>query len=103
MSETTKINSDMASSGQKHKSAGKKIVLIAVCVVIAAAIAGFLLFRDTVRLMTIRTAPDMFKFLATAKTGDISDPLDLDDGIGIVGVLDRSPGEPPDDTIWATC
>ena len=64
MSETTKINSDMASSGQKHKSAGKKIVLIAVCVVIAAAIAGFLLFRDTVRLMTIRTAPDMFKFLA---------------------------------------
>ena len=53
---------------------------------------------DVFELDEFEPEDDMFKFLATAKTGDISDPLDLDDGIGIVGVLDRSPGEPPDDT-----
>lgn len=44
-------------------------------------------FWDVVALRDIDPDSDLFNFLATAKAGDISDPLDFDDGIGIVGVL----------------
>lgn len=41
---------------------------------------------------------DIFKFLTTAKQGDISDPLDFDDGIGLVGVLLKEKEEQDDGT-----
>lgn len=58
-------------------------------------------FWDIVELADLDPQTDLFNFLATAKTGDISDPLDFDDGIGIVGVLlkekekEASEKEPP--------
>lgn len=39
---------------------------------------------------------DLHKWLLTAKVGDISDPLDLDDGIAIVKVLEKGKGEAPE-------
>ncbi len=38
---------------------------------------------------------ELHKWLLTAEPGDISDPLDLDDGIAIVKVLEKGKGEAP--------
>lgn len=38
---------------------------------------------------------DLRKWLATADTGDISEPMDFDDGISIVGVVRKGEGESP--------
>jgi len=52
---------------------------------------------------------DLHKWLVGAKVGDISDPLDLDDGIAIVKVLAKGKGEappgvePPDAYTLARC
>ena len=46
-------------------------------------------FWDVVELGDFEPSEDIFKFLTTAKAGDISDPLDFDDGIGLVGVLQK--------------
>lgn len=64
---------------------------------------------DVVELEDLEPDDDLFRFLATAKQGDISDPLDLEDGIGIVGVLLKEPGEavdgktPPDQYTLVRC
>ena len=39
---------------------------------------------------------ELHKWLLTAKAGDISNPLDLDDGIAIVKVVERGKGEAPE-------
>ena len=39
---------------------------------------------------------DLHKWLLTAKAGDISDPLDLEDGIAIVKVIEKGKGEAPE-------
>lgn len=46
-------------------------------------------FWDSIELEELEPDEDLFRFLASAQKGDISDPLDFDDGIGIVGVLDK--------------
>ena len=46
-------------------------------------------FWDIVEIGDFEPEEDIFKFLASAKKGDISDPLDFDDGIGLVGVLNK--------------
>lgn len=51
---------------------------------------------DVVELEDLEPDDDLLKFLLTAKQGDISDPIDMDDGIGIVGVLLKEKGEPVD-------
>lgn len=51
---------------------------------------------DTVELGELDEDSDLFRFLTTAQAGDISDPIDFDDGIGIVGVLVKELGETPD-------
>ena len=50
-------------------------------------------FWDIVELADLDPQTDLFNFLATAKAGDISDPLDFDDGIGIVGVVLKEKGK----------
>lgn len=50
---------------------------------------------ETFELGELEPEEDLFKFLSTANQGDISDPLDFDDGIGIVGVLLKEKGEAP--------
>ena len=54
-------------------------------------------FWDVVELEDLEPDDELLKFLVAAKAGDISDPLDLDDGIGIVGVLLKEKGEAVDD------
>ena len=39
---------------------------------------------------------ELHKWLLTAQPGDISDPVDLDDGLAIVKVVERGKGEAPD-------
>lgn len=56
-------------------------------------------FWDVVEIGEFEPDEDIFKFLASAKAGDISDPLDLDDGIGIVGVLQKEQEKQEDGTV----
>ena len=51
---------------------------------------------DTVELGELDEESDLFGFLASANAGDISDPLDLDDSIAIVGVVQKEMGEVPE-------
>lgn len=50
---------------------------------------------DTVELGELDEESDLFRFLASANAGDISDPIDFDDGIGIVGVVAKELGAAP--------
>lgn len=54
-------------------------------------------YWDTVDLTEFEPDEPIFRFLASAKTGDISDPLDFEDGIGIVGVVLRETPEATSD------
>ena len=56
-------------------------------------------FYDSYELGELDPDEDLFRFLASANQGDISDPLDFDDGIGIVGVLLKEPGAAPDGVV----
>lgn len=51
---------------------------------------------ETFELGELEPTEDLCKFLTTANQGDISDPLDFDDGIGIVGVVVKEMGEAPE-------
>lgn len=51
---------------------------------------------DTYELGELEPEDPLFRFLAGAKQGDISDPMDFDDGIGIVGVVLKEMGEAPE-------
>lgn len=53
-------------------------------------------YYDTVELGELDTDEPLFLFLTTAEAGDISDPIDFDDGIGIVGVVVKELGEVPE-------
>ena len=48
-------------------------------------------YWDTVELSDLDPDEELFRFLCSAKEGDISDPLNLDDCIAIVGVLAKEP------------
>ena len=56
-------------------------------------------YYDTVELGEFDDDEPIFGFLTTAEAGDISDPLDFDDGIGIVGVLFKELGEVPEGVV----
>ena len=56
---------------------------------------------DTVELGELDEESDLFRFLASANTGDISDPIDFDDGIGIVGVVMKEIGTAPEGVVPA--
>lgn len=56
---------------------------------------------ETFELGELEPTEDLCKFLTTANQGDISDPLDFDDGIGIVGVVVKEMGEAPEGYIPA--
>lgn len=56
---------------------------------------------DTIELGELDEESDLFRFLASANAGDISDPIDFDDGIGIVGVVAKELGEVPEGVVPA--
>lgn len=56
---------------------------------------------DTLELGELDTEEDLFVFLSSAQAGDISDPIDFDDGIGIVGVVMKEKGEVPEGVVAA--
>ena len=51
---------------------------------------------DTLELGELQADDELAKWLMTAKPGDISEPLDMDDGLAIVGLKSKYMGEAPE-------
>lgn len=51
---------------------------------------------ETVQLGELEAGSPLLLWLSTAKTGDISQPIDLDDGLAVIKVVSRTPAEVPE-------